>query len=185
MRNIGLLWLLLLFGTAANAQPEHDSILLLYPKADLIKLTDIDTLQKLYFNLKESRKAAFLTTRPPMPQAPAVNETDCWRLAYYFYTHQDNNIGSPKQPILFALVNQQHGETATTQQIMKAFGLKGEGQQPLGYYPLVYGRKHPLNRVWLPICTQQHTLVLRMVYSYPDGNVANFYEEYVYYFIKV
>ncbi len=77
------------------------------------------------------------------------------------------------------------GNLVTGQELFRLLGLPGNDSVILREYPLVLRREDTYNRRWTPISRSARYLVLRRVFSYPDGNAASWYSEQRYYFERV
>ncbi len=56
--------------------------------------------------------------------------------------------------------------------------------ESLKNFPVIYERSDSLNRVWVPIISDDY-LILRYVHSYPNGNMTSFYNETMLYFKRI
>jgi hypothetical protein len=58
-------------------------------------------------------------------------------------------------------------------------------QYPLKYFPAIYERDDFFNTKWTAILPHSEYLIIRLVHSYPNGNMTSWYKERTYYFKKV
>jgi hypothetical protein len=189
MRRIAVLLAFIIVAIEVNAQPNHNGILRLYGRPHFAKLTDTGTLRWLKSQLDASRYP-YLGRQQSPPNAATISDTTRWQLMYYHYYSEDGIIYSRRTLTNQFYVNRQPSQTATTAQILNAFGVKGKNRKLLDYYLFfIPGRFHDMgNRdyhlEWHPICISKDWLLLRMAHSYPDGNAVSYYKEYRYYFAR-
>ena len=108
-----------------------------------------------------------------------------YRLRYFRTLGWGEQLGRPRTKSDRNFVSNAAGKLVTSQEIFRLLGMHGNDSTVLRQYPLVIGREDTYNRRWTPVARAARYLVLRYVWSYPNGNFASGYSEQLYYFERV
>lgn len=108
-----------------------------------------------------------------------------YRLRYLHTFGWREYVSNPRMNFDRKFTSDAAGKLVTSQEIFRLLGLQGKDSTLLREYPLVIRREDTYNRRWTPISRSSRYLVLRHVFSYPNGNVTSWYSEQLYYFERV
>lgn len=147
----------------------------------LVELISNDSLEKFKITIDSIKKEWFKSDSSNI----RFSLSDKWNL---FYVQFSGFVDGPAPEIINHCYISLNKETAfTSKQIFCEFNI-GDSislkENPLKYFPTIYEREDEFNAKWTAILPNSEYLIIRMVHSYPNGNITSWYKERTYYFSK-